>query len=188
MKRLKPGNEFILLTTIVFAILILQTAGAFDKINVWVNSALPLVDTPWMRFLTALGGDLFLISFSTLMVYLDWRKRRGLSRRTMAFLGTVVLGLLSVLALKFALAVPRPRPDYGTYAFPSGHTFRAAVIAAYSADRWRKYAPLAWAYAVGIALTRLLLHVHWFSDVLFSLVLAPWLYLLLKLLLGVDGE
>ena len=188
MKRLKPGNEFILLTVVVFAILSLQALGAFEGINKWVNSALPLVDTPWMRLLTALGGDAFLLAFSLLVIYFDLRERGRVSRRTVAFVGTVALGLLSVLVLKFAFAVPRPRPDYGTYAFPSGHTFRAAAIATYVSDRWRKYAPLAWAYAVGIALTRLFLHVHWFSDVLFSLFFAPWLYLLLKSLLGVEDE
>ena len=188
MKRVELGKDFIALTAVVFALLLLQAAGAFEGLNEWVNSSLPLMDTPLLNFLTAFGGDLFLIAFSAIVIYLDWRDRKGLSLRTMAFLGAVVLGLLSVLALKFAFAVPRPRPDYGTYAFPSGHTFRASIIAAYSADRWRKYSPIAWTYAVGIALTRLLLHVHWFSDVLFSLFFAPWLYLLLKSLLGVDEE
>ena len=187
MKRFKPGNYFIVLTVIVFAILPLQALGAFEGVNEWVNSVLPLTDTPLMNFLTALGGDLLLIAFSIVVLYLDWREG-SISRRTLAFLLAVAVGLASVGALKLLFAVPRPRPDYGAYAFPSGHTFRAAVIAAYVSDRWRRYAPLAWAYAVGIALTRLFLHVHWFSDVLFSLFFAPWLYLLLKSLLGVDSE
>jgi hypothetical protein len=35
---------------------------------------------------------------------------------------------------------------------------------------------------------RLLLHYHWFSDVLFSLLFAPWLYYLVKTLIGVRAD
>ena len=177
------------LTVIVFAILFLQALGAFKGVNEWVNSTLPLVDTPLMNFLTALGGDIFLIPFSVVVLYLDWREG-SISRRTIAFILAVAVGLAAVGALKFLFAEPRPRPygpGIGGYAFPSGHTFRAAIITAYASDRWKKYAPIAWIYAVAIALTRLFLHYHWFSDVLFSLFFAPWLYLLLKSLLGGGG-
>jgi len=185
MSRVRLDRNFLVLTVIVAGILLLQTFGAFDGLNRWVNSTLPLVDTPPVNFLTALGGDLFLIPFAALAVYFDWRGKGTISRKTLAFLLAVVVGLATVGGLKLLFAEPRPRPEYGTYAFPSGHTFRAAIIASYVSDRWRKYAFIACIYAVTVALTRLLLHVHWFSDVLFSLFFAPWLYLLLKSLLEV---
>ncbi|NJE61212.1 phosphatase PAP2 family protein [Thermococcus sp. 21S7] len=178
------SNRLTVLTVLVFAALALQGTGAFSGINEWVNSNLPLVDTPVMNFLTMLGGDVFLVLFGIFAFLTERREKGGISAGTAAFLLTVAFGLAAVGVLKFIFAEPRPRPDYGTYAFPSGHAFRAAVIAAYGADRWRKYAPAFWAYAVGIALTRLFLHVHWLGDVLFSLLFAPWLYLLLKSLLG----
>ncbi|ASJ09361.1 phosphatidylglycerophosphatase [Thermococcus siculi] len=188
MTRVKLDRNFLILTVIVAGILLLQATGAFDGLNERVNSTLPLVDTPLVNFLTALGGDLFLIPFAALVVYLDWRGKGTISRKTLAFLLATIVGLVTVGGLKLLFAEPRPRPEYGTYAFPSGHAFRAAVIAAYASDRWRKYAFIAWIYAVTVALTRLLLHYHWFSDVLFSLFFAPWLYLLLKSLLGVKPE
>ncbi|ASJ13927.1 phosphatase PAP2 family protein [Thermococcus radiotolerans] len=184
MDEVKFDAKFTALTAGVFIVLILQATGLIYGINEWVNSQLPLVDTPLMNLLTRLGGDIFLALFGAFAVIADWREKGRVSRNTLLFILAVAIGLAAVGALKLIFAEPRPRPGYGTYAFPSGHTFRAAVIAAYGADRWEKYAPAFWAYAVGIALTRLLLHVHWFGDVLFSLFFAPWLYLLLKSLLG----
>ncbi|AEK72075.1 Phosphatidylglycerophosphatase B, putative (pgpB) [Thermococcus sp. 4557] len=183
MEKAKFDAKFTALTAGVFIVLVLQATGLIYGINEWVNSQLPLVDTSIMHFLTGLGGWAPLAIFFSLAA-LSEHRHGGVTVRTAAFLLAVAFGLAAVGALKLIFAEPRPGPDYGTYAFPSGHTFRAAVIAAYGSDRWRKYAPAFWAYAVGIALTRLLLHVHWFSDVLFSLLFAPWLYLLLKSLLG----
>ncbi len=191
MKRFKLGNDFIALTVVLFVIFSLQALGAFEGVNEWVNSALPLIDTPLMNFLTALGGDVFLALFVAFALLTEWRENGRVSRNTLVFILAVAVGLAAVGALKFLFAEPRPKPygpGIGGYAFPSGHAFRAAIIAAYASDRWRRYAPIAWAYAVGIALTRLFLHYHWFSDVLFSLLFAPWLYLLLKSLLGVNSE
>ncbi|ASJ12617.1 phosphatase PAP2 family protein [Thermococcus thioreducens] len=180
-------KNLLALTVAVIAVLALEASGAFIGINGWVNSKLPLIDTPMMNFLTGLGGDVFLALFTASALLTEWKKNGRVSRGTLLFILAVVLGLAAVGTLKFIFAEPRPR-SYGSgiggYAFPSGHAFRAAIIASYGSDRWRRYAHLFWAYAVGIALTRLLLHVHWFSDVLFSLLFAPWLYLLLKSLLG----
>ncbi|NJE10460.1 phosphatase PAP2 family protein [Thermococcus sp. MAR1] len=186
MERVKFDTKFTALTAGVLIVLVLQATGLLHGINEWVNLKLPLVDTPLMNFLTAFGGDLFLIPVIGLSFYFDWRSGK-VSPKTLAFVLSAIMGLAAVGALKFLFAEPRPIPygsGIGAYAFPSGHTFRAAIIASYATDRWKKLAPLAWIYAVGIALTRLFLHVHWLGDVLFSLLFAPWLYLLLKSLLG----
>ncbi len=178
-------SPFQLLSLGLLLALALQLAGGFKGINEALNSALPLIDTPWMNLLTALGGNAFLALFAIIVVLYEMKKLGGVSSKTLAFLIALSLGLVAVGALKALLAEPRPRPLPGagflsSGAFPSGHTFRAAVIASYVSDRWKKLTPLAWAYAIGIALTRLFLHYHWLSDVLFSLLFAPWLYLLLR--------
>jgi undecaprenyl-diphosphatase len=99
-----------------------------------------------------------------------------------------IVGLLKVL-----IGVPRPgeaqvhwslfesikNADY--FAFPSGHTARAAVLAYFLSRRWKRFWPLWWGWAAAIALSRLLLHVHWFSDVVFALMLGPWVGMLLVL-------
>ncbi|EEB73266.1 phosphatase PAP2 family protein [Thermococcus sp. AM4] len=183
--------KFLLNTALLALVLTLQLVGAFKGINETVNSVIPLIEAPWTRFLTALGSDYFFLPLLALLVFFDWRKN-GPSRKTLAFLIAAFMGLGIVAAMKVILAEPRPRPLPGSDflssgAFPSGHTFRAAIIATYVSDRWGKLAPLAWAYAIGIGLTRLLLHYHWLSDVLFSLLLAPWLYSVAKAAVGVRG-
>ncbi|MCD6372657.1 MAG: phosphatase PAP2 family protein [Thermococcus sp.] len=187
MERIRSDARFIALTAGVFIVLALQTAGLLRGINEWANSWLPLIDTSLMNFLTWFGDDVFLLLFAAFAVLTDWKRERKVSSSTLIFILAAAVGLVAVGAFKFAFAELRPRPyetGVGSYAFPSGHTFRAAIIAAYGSDRWRKYAPAFWAYAAGIALTRLLLHYHWLGDVLFSLLFAPWLYLLLKSLFG----
>lgn len=186
MKKSKFDTRFTALTAGVFFVLALQTTGLLRGINELVNSRLPLLDTPLMNFLTWLGDGLFLVLFVIFAVLHDWKRERRLSDRTLAFVASAVVGLAVVGVLKFAFAEPRPRPLPGAHAlsagaFPSGHTFRASIIAGYVADRWKRFAPFAWAYAVGIALTRLFLHYHWLGDVFFSLIFAPWLYRLLIL-------
>ncbi|WCN28720.1 phosphatase PAP2 family protein [Thermococcus kodakarensis] len=124
---------------------------------------------------------------------LDVRKTGHLSYPTVRLVlsGIITLGIVAIL--KSTFQTPRPNEaevslpflmalknvDY--FAFPSGHTARASVLASYLQERSPRYAPLWWAYAVGIALTRLLLHVHWLGDVLFSLLLGSWAYLLVDL-------
>ncbi|HDZ35612.1 MAG TPA: phosphatase PAP2 family protein [Thermococcus sp.] len=187
MGKTKFDARLTALTAGVFTVLVLQAAGLLRGINEWVNSTLPLIDTPLMNFLTWFGDDAFLLLFAAFAVLADWKQKGRVSLSTLVFILAAAVGLAAVGALKLTFAEPRPRfyeVGVGGYAFPSGHTFRAAIIAAYGSDRWKKYAPAFWAYAVGIALTRLLLHYHWLGDVLFSLLFAPWLYHLLKLLFG----
>lgn len=186
MKKSKFDTRFTALTVGVFFVLALQTTGLLRGINELVNSLLPLIDTPLMNFLTWFGDGLFLVLFVIFAVLHDWKRERRLSDRTLAFVASAVVGLAVVGVLKFAFAEPRPRALPGAHAlsagaFPSGHTFRASIIAGYVADRWKRLGALAWAYAVGIALTRLFLHYHWLGDVFFSLIFAPWLYRLLIL-------
>ncbi|ANF23496.1 phosphatase PAP2 family protein [Thermococcus piezophilus] len=178
-------RKLTILTVALAIVFIAQLAGLFDWINRAVNSAIPLVDTPLVRAFTFLGDDMPFFAFVFLAIFLDWRERERLSRETFAFVIAAFAGLAVVGLLKFTLGVPRPRPlpvagAFSSGSFPSGHTFRAALIAAYGDDRWERLKPLFWVYALAITFTRLLLHYHWLSDVLFSLILAPWLYILTR--------
>ncbi|MBP1913022.1 phosphatase PAP2 family protein [Thermococcus stetteri] len=179
------------LTGFLLLILALQVMGLMDGVNTYVDSHLPLLSSPWVRVLTDTAGMAFFGLVAVLFIILDIREKRRLSYPTLKFLLSAFLALVAVASLKALLQTPRPgeemlspplllalkNVDY--FAFPSGHTARASVLASYLQERSPRYAPLWWAYAVGIALTRLLLHVHWFGDVLFSLLLGPWAYLLL---------
>ncbi|AHL22252.1 phosphatase PAP2 family protein [Thermococcus nautili] len=176
---LKLREKLLLNTALLALVLILQLAGLMKGINTKVDSLLPSPSPSLLSVLTAFGGDVFLIAFSLLTVLLDVRNSGKLSRETLVFLVSAVIGLVIVGVLKVAINEPRPR-NHGGFSFPSGHTYRGAIIAVYASNRWKRATPLAVLFALGVAMTRLLLHVHWFGDVLFSLLLAPWVYSIVK--------
>ena len=51
MERVKFDAKFAVLTAGVLIVLVLQATGLLHGINGWVNSRLPLIDTPLMNFL-----------------------------------------------------------------------------------------------------------------------------------------
>ena len=94
-----------------------------------------------------------------------------------AFVLESVVALLPVNAAVETLkwCVGRTRPDGDTNrrnsSFPSSHAANAFTVAAVITRRWRRAAIPAWLAALMVAVSRLYLDRHWFSDVLFALVL-----------------
>ncbi|MCF6354582.1 MAG: VTT domain-containing protein [Candidatus Polarisedimenticolaceae bacterium] len=136
-----------------------------------------LADTPVIAAL-ALGVLLFLI----------WQQQW----QTIGYwLAAVAFGFLASLILKYSIQLPRP--DIGIsglspYGFPSSHTLRATVIFGFLSvviaraitplHRWLPYG-LAALLVLLVAISRLYLGVHWFSDVIASLSLGlAWVTLL----------
>ena len=185
MVKSELSRGFLTLTLVLLVVLILQVVGAFNGINERVNSALPSGGS-----LTSTFTDT--ASFALTAVYIilfflwDFKERGRLSRFTLELTAGIAVSMVIVVLLKVLTGVPRPgepqvhwsllesikNADY--FAFPSGHTTRAAVLAYFLGRRWKKIWPLWWGWAVSIAFSRLLLHVHWFSDVLFAFMLGPW--------------
>ncbi len=107
------------------------------------------------------------------------------------WLAAVGFGFLASIILKYSIQLPRP--DIGIsglspYGFPSSHTLRATVIFGFLSviiaraitplHRWLSYS-LAALLTLLVALSRLYLGVHWFSDVIASLSLGlAWVTLL----------
>jgi membrane-associated phospholipid phosphatase len=122
--------------------------------------------------LVTLLGDPLLLLLVLAVGY--WRAPRAASDPRRAFAALVCLGLASagvVLALKAAFALPRPpgaaEPGFG---FPSGHALAAGAVyggAARLFDRVERRRRLfgAAALVVGVALSRVVLGVHYLVDV-----------------------
>jgi undecaprenyl-diphosphatase len=132
--------------------------------------------------ITDLGGTAFIVGLGLVVAAVEWlRTRRAV---VVPFLVVVIGGQALATGLVKGL-VGRPRPELGALAglgpsFPSGHTAgAAATFAACALVLGRARSPRAQAVLTGVAVglavavgaSRVLLGVHWFSDVLGGLAL-----------------
>ncbi len=143
--------------------------------------------TPWstdvLRFLTEPGGTRVVVGLAVVATAVEYVRRP--SRALPLFMALVVAGQFA-MSNAIKLIVERARPDFdrlvgfaGT-SFPSGHsTAAAATLAAIALiatrDRSRRVQVMSASAAVGLAVivagTRVMLGVHWFSDVAAGLLL-----------------
>ncbi len=185
-------HAFWLLTAVLILLLALQITGAFDGINQAIDSPLPHYGLAVVLFTET--GSLVAVTLYLLAIFLlDLHSEGHIDKITLDTSIALFLSMVLVAILKVAFAVPRPGGEEISgglaellrniewLAFPSGHTARVAVLAYFLSRRWKKFWLLWWGWALGIGLSRLLLHVHWFSDVLFAFMLGLWVALLVEL-------
>jgi len=96
-----------------------------------------------------------------------------------AFLASLLIGSIVLHAIKLVLGRRRPRDDFemGLYgfqplsfdpefnSFPSGHALTIMCVAVIATAAWPMLAPLWFAVALWLGLTRALLTAHYLSDV-----------------------
>lgn len=146
------------------------------------RNASPL-STHVLTGITQLGSIEVVIGLAAVLAYAEWRRTRG--RWILPFLVMVLAGE-ELISTVIKQVVDRSRPAFNPAAaslgpsFPSGHTTTAAAFYAAAAlllgrRRGRvSHAFLAGgavAIAVAVAASRVLLDVHWFSDVIGGLAL-----------------
>lgn len=141
------------------------------------------LSTEVLRAVTQLGGTTLVVPLALVVGVLEWRRRPN--RAIPAFL-VLVLGGQLVLTNLAKWLVDRARPDLDPLAgfagasFPSGHSAAAAAaLAAFgllmgrgrSLEAKAVLAGLATGLAAGVAASRVLLGVHWLTDVVAGVAL-----------------
>jgi undecaprenyl-diphosphatase len=158
-------------------------SGVDRSLAVWGAGHATGLSTAVLRVITQLGATVTIVAVTVLAG--AWEYRRLRSRSVALFLGLVVVGQ-NVIANLIKLGVDRVRPGvdpltfFSGSSFPSGHTTAAAACyAAIALLAGRRRSPLArsilagaaTAIAVAVAASRVLLGVHWLTDVLAGLAL-----------------
>lgn len=146
----------------------------------WLVGLVPQLLVPVLLALTFLGDPVFLIVIAPVLYWLG--PQYGIiERNNAACLLAVTLGALALtVLLKYSFALPRPPTDLmlspaDGFGFPSGHAMgSAAVYGALGAlAHWRTRATrqrIAGGLIVLVALTRMLLGVHYLADVTVGIV------------------
>ncbi len=167
----------------LFAVMLVNVVydGRLLMLDAWISGHMHLLREPWfdpiVKMITDINGIFGAAIFSVLVVVLfAWLKWY----RDIVFYLSVTLGATGVFVLVKQLVV-RSRPEsaiveIGGYSFPSGHTTMATamafalyfILSGKTQNRTVKACLflIALGWSLLIALTRLYLGVHWFSDVI----------------------
>ena len=128
--------------------------------------------------ITSTASVVFLGVVWVVMAVVDLVRSRGLREHTYDVAVLLVLSVLFDAAFKLVFRVPRPglsgplQPvsalmSLEYYSYPSGHATRAVALALYAGRRSSSAWSLAiYTWALAVCLSRILLGVHWTSDVL----------------------
>lgn len=196
------GRRFVLLALLtllvvglkVFEDVIAKESGPIDEAILWFirhNSPPTLVG--FFKAITLSGSGKFLVPATALLCSLFFVLQH---RHESALLAA---SMISAWALTYALKVwaDRARPElwgtawYWGSSFPSGHTLSTAAFAtalSLSVTRiWPRSryaaAPLAVVWVLGVGLSRLVLGVHWPTDVLAAICLGVFIPLAISIVL-----
>jgi membrane-associated phospholipid phosphatase len=149
----------------------------------WGGSHATTGSTHFLRALSQLGGTPVMIGVAALAALVEYGRTR--TRAVWAFMTVVVAGQVTIMNITKVI-VNRARPDihrltgFSGSSFPSGHSATAAATFAAVAllvGRRRSQqakallAATAAGIAVAVAITRVLLGVHWMTDVIAGLAM-----------------
>lgn len=162
----------------------------------WGAERATATSTRVLEVITDLGGTWFLVALVLGIGAIDWLARRNAA--VLGYLVTVLVGV-SLVNNGLKMLVDRERPDVGQLvgwsgaSFPSGHSAAAAATWAAVALVATRHARRPWriggvavaaAVAIAVAASRVLLGVHWITDVVAGLVVGWTWFTVVSLLFG----
>lgn len=170
-----------------------------ERAERWASDGAGQLGTDLVRLITHLGDTVTIIAiaFITVVALLSYGHRR-----LALFFASVVLGQWAISNL-IKVVVERARPDLDQlttasgFSFPSGHSTSSAatylglaIVLSTLRPGWNRSLLVAGAVgiAVAVATSRVLLGVHWFSDVAGGLVLGWTWSLVCAALYDVSGR
>ncbi len=138
--------------------------------------ALP-VASPWWRLarpVAHLGDGPYVFGGLILFYLLGWLIDDAYLRRANLIITVeILLVMLTITLIKYLIRRERPQPPgefvtfrYDAYSFPSGHAARMAALAVGVAFFFPGLSWLAIGVALGVALARVAVGVHYVSDIL----------------------
>ena len=124
------------------------------------------------------------IMYIILLILFDLYTIKKLSLSSLKLILSFIFGITLTYILKNIFQVPRPMSvykDISDYSFPSGHSIRASIFAYFLSQKVRKIKIILWIYAILVGISRIVLSVHWFSDIIAGLLLGIWVSLSIDL-------
>lgn len=131
----------------------------------------------WMRVLAHVGDGPYVFGALGFVYLLSWLGPGFYLRQAMLSIMLIVLAALGIVTLiKYAVRRQRPRPpgefvtlQYDAYSFPSGHSARLAALAVSSVFFFPNLGWILVIVAVSVAIARVAVGIHYFSDILVGL-------------------